>query len=342
MMMTSTMKKIFILLICVETAFIAYLLIKHPINNVAKTSIPPVERPLLKYTYKNLRSYKAVSSDIQIDKEIRAGKGFVSYLFFFKTDDGRKVSGLLNIPDKPGTFPIMVLIRGFVDPAVYTTGTGSQRVGEYFASNGFITVAPDFLGYGQSDKPVKDAFEDRFQTYTTVINLLASLKNMNMALADKGIGNITVDATRIGMWAHSNGGQIALSVAEITGFTYPLVVWAPVSKPFPYSILYYTDEFDDGGKALRKVLAQFEQNYNVEDYSPANYFDWIKAPIQLHQGISDEEVPVAWSDALNKTLTEKGVSVDYYTYPGENHNFQNGSWQTAVERSLDFIKKNIK
>jgi dipeptidyl aminopeptidase/acylaminoacyl peptidase len=115
-----------------------------------------------------------------------------------------------------------------------------------------------------------------------------------------------------------------------------------VSKPFPYSILYYTDEFDDRGKALRKALAEFEKNYNAEVYSLTNYLDWIKAPIQLHQGVSDEEVPLAWSDEFKKILAEKEKQVEYYAYPGENHNFQNGSWQTAVERSLNFIKNNIK
>jgi len=335
------MKKIFTLIIAIESALIGYLLLHPFADNQSKTTLLVPEKPLLKYTYKNLRDYKSVASDIQIDKEIKTGKDFTSYLFFFKTN-GKKVSGLLNIPDKQGMYPVMVLVRGFVDPEAYTTGTGSQRVGEYFASQGFITVSPDFLGYGQSDKPSVDAFEDRFQTYTTVIDLLSSLKSLNVAFTTKGIQNITWDENKIGMWAHSNGGQIALSVAEITGFTFPLVVWAPVSKPFPYSILYYTDEFDDRGKALRKVLAGFERNYDAEEYSLTNYFDWIKAPIQLHQGLSDESVPAVWSDSLKKTLSEKEKNIEYFTYPGENHNFQNGSWPAAVERSLEFIKKNTK
>jgi len=334
------MKKILVFLIIIEAVYIGFLLVKHPTVET-KIAPTPVPKPLLKYTYENLRNYKPEGSDIQIDSVIRKGEGFTSYLFFFRTNDGKNVSGLLNVPSKQGNFPLMVLIRGFVDPAAYKTGIGSQSVGEYFARNGYITLSPDFLGYGQSDKAATDAFEDRFLTYTTVIDLLSSLKNINSAIADKGITNVRGDTSKVGMWAHSNGGQIALSVAEMTGFTYPLVVWAPVSKPFPYSILYYTDEFDDKGKALRKVLAEFEQNYDVETYSLSNYFDWIKAPIQLHQGMNDEEVPVSWSDELKKTLTEKGVNVEYVTYPGENHNFQNGSWQTAVGRSLNFINKNL-
>ncbi len=327
------------MLVILEALAIGYLIVNKPTSPVIK--LPPILRPFLQYTYTNLKTYKPVDSPIRIDKEIRSGDEFTSYLFYFTTKDNKRVSGLINIPKKSGNFPVVVLIRGFVDPTVYVTGTGTQHVGEYFASNGFITVAPDFLGYGKSDKSSPNAFEDRFLTYTTVIDLLSSLKNINAGLSMNGISDITVDSSKVGIWAHSNGGQIALSVAEITGFTYPLVLWAPVSAPFPYSILYYTNEFDDRGKALRKALAQFEQNYDVEDYSLANYFGWIKAPIQLHQGLSDEEVPVAWSDMLNKNLTDKKIRVQYYTYPGENHNFQNGNWTTAVIRSLDFVSKNI-
>ena len=331
------MKKVLIILVLIEAVAIGFLLTKQPEENMSKPRISPTNKPLLQYTYNNLRAYKAIGSDIQIDKEIRRGDGFISYLFFFSISSGKKVSGLINIPNTSGNFPVILLIRGFVDPAIYETGVGSQRVGEYFASKGFITVSPDFLGYGQSDNPSLDALEDRFQTYTTVIDLLASVKNLNTALTRKGIKNITSNTIK-GIWAHSNGGQIALSVAEITGFSCPLVLWAPVSKPFPYSILYYTDEFDDKGKALRKILAQFEQNYNAEDYSLTNYFDWIKAPIQLHQGINDEAVPLVWSNTLKNVLIEKDKTVEYFTYPGENHNFQNGGWQKAVERSLDFVK----
>lgn len=291
-----------------------------------------VLKPLEKYTYPALRAY-APNASITIDKEIKKNDDFTSYLFFLTTTQGKKVSGLMNVPATAGAHPIALLIRGFVDPANYTTGTGTQHLGEYLATKGFVTLAPDFLGYGQSDKPSPDAFEDRFLTYTTVIDLLATVK--------KPINGIATNPAKIGIWGHSNGGQIALSVAEIMGHQFPTVVWAPVSKPFPYSILYYTDEFDDKGKALRKVLAQFETLYDVEKYSLTNYFDWINAPIQVHQGEADEAVPVAWSDALVQTLKDKKKDVEYFTYPATNHNFQSDLWSLAASRTAAFFTKDF-
>ena len=49
-------------------------------------------------------------------------------------------------------------------------------MGEYLSENGYITLAPDFLGYGGSDIESSNIFEARFQTYTTVLTLLKSIE----------------------------------------------------------------------------------------------------------------------------------------------------------------------
>jgi dipeptidyl aminopeptidase/acylaminoacyl peptidase len=261
-------------------------------------------------------------------------------MFYFYVS-GKKVSGLLNIPKKSGRLPVIVLLRGFMDPAKYTVGMGTQHDGEVFAENGYITLAPDFLGYGESDKASDNSFEDRFQTYTTTLTLLASFGNLNSVLQSNGYA-MSADTSMVGIWGHSNGGQIALSVLEISGKPYPTVLWAPVSKSFPYSILYYTDEFDDRGKALRRALSNFEENYDVEKYSLTNYLERITAPVQIDQGLIDTEVPYWWSDDLVAKLGDSGRTVEYFKYPGENHNFDQGSWSIAISRSVQFFNDKLK
>ncbi len=297
------------------------------------------EKPLDKYTIDALSGRKFASSSIEVGQELKNEKDFTSRIFYFY-DNGKKVSGLLNLPKKDGIYPIIVMYRGYIDQATYQTGDGTRRAGEVFAQKGFITVAPDFLGYGQSDMPSGNAMEERFETYTTAVTVLKSVGNLNSALDKAGL-SMRVDSSKIGIWAHSNGGQVALTTLEITGVSYPTVLWAPVSKPFPYSILYYTDDIDDHGKALRKVVADFEKDYDSELYSLTNYLDKVNAPIQLHQGSADEAVPIAWSDTLVKTLKNKGKDVSYFTYPGDDHNFTKGSWQTVVDRNIEFLKKNL-
>lgn len=274
-----------------------------------------VEKPLDKYTIERLgkREYK---SQIFIDDEISPG------VFNFHFDsDGKKVTGLAHIPAKCGKCPVIVQFRGYVDKEIYKPGVGTKRTAEVFAKNEFISLAPDGLGYGGSDNPSDDVFEERFQTYTTALNLLAGVEKWQMTNGE------------IGVWGHSNGGQIALTVLEISQKEYPTVLWAPVSKPFPYSILYYTDEAEDRGKALRKKLAEFEKDYDVELYSLTNYLDRIKAPILIQQGMADEAVPKKWTDELVRNL-----EADYVVYSGADHNLTPG-WNNVVNRDIEFFKK---
>lgn len=295
------------------------------------------EKPLDKYTFERLKETKFSESPITFGKLLKDDNFFVSYVFYFNIE-GKKASGLANIPKKEGTYPVIVMFRGYVDKEKYSIGEGTKRAGEVFAQNGFITLAPDFLGYGESASPSASSIEERFQTYTTALTLLASVGNINSSL-QRNEFNAQADTGKIGIWGHSNGGHIALSVLEITGKSYPTVLWSPVSKPFPYSILYYTDELNDRGKFLRKVLSDFEKDYDVELYSPLNYYQWLEAPIQLHQGAADELVPQKWSNELVESLEKLQKDVDYFLYPGDDHNLQPNGWSLAVERSMAFYQK---
>ena len=297
------------------------------------------EKPLDKYAFENLKKSKFPASPITLGEILNEKEDYISQMFYINFP--QKVTGLINVPKGEGIYPIIIMMRGFVPKEIYSTGIGTQRAGEFFARNGFITIALDFLGYGKSDNPSGNSIEERFQTYTTGLSLLSSLSNLDVGLNASYSGKIKADVTKVGIWGHSNGGQIALSVLEITGKNYPTVLWAPVSKPFPYSILYFTDEFDDHGKALRKVIANFENDYNIELYSPTDFYSWINAPIEIHQGESDDAVPLKWSDQLVETLNKLKKDVTYFTYPGSDHNLLPNGWGVAVQRSVDFYRQNL-
>lgn len=299
---------------------------KNPISQVKPT-------PLAKYEIERLTaSYPGIKpAQIEIGEAVKQDPKFTSYKFTIKfspdfSENLKITSGMINIPKGTGSFPIIVMFRGYVDQKTYVTGTGTLRAGEYFAQNGFITIAPDFLGYGDSDPEAGNIFESRFQTYVTAVTLLKSVDSIQ-----------GWNRKNVFIWGHSNGGQVALTALEITGANYPTVLWAPVSKPFPYSILYYTDESDDHGKLIRSELAKFEETYDVEKFSLANYLGSINAPIEIQQGTADEAVPYLWSDLLVKNLKTLDKDITYFKYAGANHNLTPG-WNTAIERSLKFFK----
>lgn len=340
------MKKIVIVLFSVAALYVGFIIAQNSDSPFEKKIAKIIEKPLEKYTFENLRKTQLQESSITLERSIEEKDAYISQMFYFNVRDlagkgDRKVSGLLNVPKVEGTYPIIMMLRGFVPRDLYETGIGTKRAGEVFASNGFITLSPDFLGYGESDNPSKDVMEERFETYTTLLTLFSSLGNLNAGLTASYSGNIKADAERVGLWGHSNGGQIALSTLAISGKKYPTVLWAPVSKPFPYSILYYTDDIEDHGKALRRVVADFEKDYDIELYSPTNFYSWINAPMQIHQGVDDEAVPFRWSDTFVEDLEKLGKDVKYFTYPNADHNLMPGGWDIAVQRSLDFYRDRL-
>ena len=328
-----------ILIILISIAFISGYILSRTINKSEKIIVPQnnavTERPLDKYSIENLSNTNINAGNFVLKGNASENDGFITNIFrySFRPDLGSSVketSGVINRPSNEkstDTSPVVILIRGYVDQKSYTSGMGSKNIGQYLAKNGYITIAPDFLGYADSDPEAGNIFESRFQTYITVISLIKTIE------ANKIPG---WDGKNIFLWGHSNGGQIAITTLEITAKNYPTVLWAPVSKPFPYSVLYYTDESDDNGKLIRTELSKFESVYNAENYSLTNYLERINSPIAIHQGTADDAVPEAWSNSLVQKLKTFNKDVTYIVHRGADHNM-NPDWKTAAQESLDFF-----
>jgi len=342
------MKKcLFFILLILISIFVYYYFFnrqKQLINPLVKQP----ERPLSAYTLTNLKKTTFAGSSINLGKKINETDDSIRQLFYFSVPQkpgekpNLKVSGVITLPKKAGSYPVIVMLRGYIPDESYQPGSGTQHAAEIFAKNGFITLAPDFLGYGESASPSVDPLEARFQTYTTALTLLSSISNLNSGLEASYAGRTTADLKKIGLWGHSNGGQIVLTALAVSGVDYPTVLWAPVSKSFPYSILYYTDEFDDQGKALRKVVADFEKDYEAADFSFTNYLNLIKAPIQIHQGTADQEVPFWWSEEFVADLKKNNINIKYLTYPGADHNMLPDQWSNVVNNTVISYKEHFK
>jgi dipeptidyl aminopeptidase/acylaminoacyl peptidase len=318
-----TLASFYYLLDDAKTSFISPLSMKQPTKTQSEYE---------KYAFPILRNKPANPAKIEIKERLSEQDEFASYLFEFTTE-GKRMTGQLNVPlgaTPSAGFPVIVMLRGFVNPEEYETGVGTRNAAAFFAAQGYVTVAPDFFGYGGSEMESSDVMTARLEKPKNIIDLLASLTTLEF-----------IDDNKVGMWAHSNGGQIALSVLEITGKSIPTSLWAPVSVSFPYSILYFTNDTDDQGKALRKVLAEFEANNDAFDFSIDRYFNWIQAPILLHHGSADEAAPIEWSETLQNSLKQLDKEVVYYRYEGADHNLR-PSWNEVVIRDLEFFNQKVK
>jgi dipeptidyl aminopeptidase/acylaminoacyl peptidase len=238
--------------------------------------------------------------------------------------DGKWVSGMINyFPEKSSLSPIIIMVRGYAEKEGYYPGSGSWKVADELAMAGFATISLDFLGYGHSDVESNDMLEARFHKVVEVLDLLEAVKQMPW-----------VDQSKIGFWAHSNGGQIVMSVLEITGVSYPTVMWAPMTQPFPDSVLSTIDK----GSPVKEALDDFMKHYDTRRYAFENYYHWINSPILIQQGTADDQVKVEWQRGVFGELGELGKQVELEIYPGADHNLK-GSWQEAVEKAIIFFKR---
>lgn len=294
-------------------------LLIEPVNKYAQLSFEALVK----------REFKA--GEIKLGSITKKEEKFSTYVFTYQSD-GRTISGMANLPVGQGQFPVIILLRGWADRQYYHIGLGTEKSANFLAENGFLTLAPDFLGYGYSDWEDQDILLARFYRPVEILNLISSLSSLPSA-----------DSNRIGLWGHSNGGQIALSVLEITGKSYPTSLWAPVSLGFPESVLTYLGTQEEVGNVVRDKIEEFLRVNDPKKFSITEYFDKIKAPFIVHQATADELIKPLWTKNLVEKLKSLGLEVDYYQYSRENHNFNRYETTGEVlrQRDLEFFKREL-
>lgn len=300
-----------------------------------KPVAPPPISDLEDYAFDRLRDKKYFAGSVSFGRVLEEDEVSLARVFYYEAE-GKKISGRMDLPRKEGYFPVVLMLRGYADKEGYFIGSGTHRVAKYFAENGFITLAPDFLGFGESAEEEEDVLLNRFRRPETILYLLASMEEIDHQL-EKIASPARFDPDRLFLWGHSNGGQIGLSVLEISRRPIPASFWAPVSKPFPESVLQYADEMSDEGKLVIDRITAFETGHDCARYSIASYWSWITAPIQIQQGTGDIYVAADDSQKLCDNLKEAGVRVDYLVYPGADHNLKQ-VWETAVARDVTFFR----
>ncbi len=58
-------------------------------------------------------------------------------------------------------------------------------------------------------------------------------------------------------------------------------------------------------------------------------------------GTGDEEVPIKFSQDLYQEVLAAGKTVEYYEYPGDNHNLSN-YFNLAMQRTIEFFDRYLK
>lgn len=237
---------------------------------------------------------------------------------------GKKISGMINYqPWKSSLSPVVIMVRGYAEKEGYYSGSGTWRVADQLAKAGYMTISLDFLGFGESGAESVDMLEARFEKVENVLDLLMIVENLAY-----------VDKNNIYLWAHSNGGQIVLSVLEISGGNYPTVLWAPMTNPFPQSVLSTIEE----GSPVKAEIERFMKYYDERRYAFENYYSWINAPVLILQGDNDSWCEVEWQEKVVGDMVRMGRKAELVVIEGADHNMA-GKWEEAVGESIKFYEE---
>lgn len=281
-----------------------------------------------------LRQREFPGGDFVIERTLPNGTNYRQFIASYQSE-GLKIYGLLTVPLAPKPekgYPAVVFVHGHIPPKQYSTTGSYPTYQAALARGGFITFKPDLRGHGQSEGEAVGAhFSEKYLVDT--LYAIAYLKKYK-----------DVDSERIGYWGHSNGGKIGLRTLVISSDIKAAVFWAGVIGSFEDMLETYNEKISflrDRNSSLVEENGLPSQNPEFwKKIDPYSYLDNIKAPIQLHHGSNDDSVPVELSLRLKGELEKLGKPVEYFEYPGDDHNIGKSSG-TAWQRTIDFFNKNL-
>jgi len=258
---------------------------------------------------------------------------YTRYAVTYRSGDLR-ISGIMNVPRGKGPFPVLVLLHGYIDPAIYNTGQGLMREQDYLAREGYVALHIDYRGHAGSD-PAPRAEQSLRLGYTVdAINAVHAVRRSTLPY---------LDGERVGFLGRSMGGGVVYNalVAQ-PGLVDAAVAFAPVSSNTVDNFNRWTrPERGDVASDIIREHGSPERNPDFwRDVSPRTFFDQITEPLLIHHGTSDDSCPYRWSRTSLRALEAAGVNARLLTYQGEEHAF-GPQWPRSMRRTVAFLDRQL-
>ena len=296
-------------------------------------------------TIQAMRSRDYPGSNIKIEQTLTSANEYNRYIASYRSDN-LKIYALLLVPKgvlpKDG-WPVIILNHGYITPEKYTPDGNYIPYADAFAKNGYLVFKPSYRGNGKSDGSPTSTFYSPDYTVDD-LNAIASIKKYKVA-----------NPSRIGVWGHSMGGAIALRdiVINVTDIK-AAVIWGGVVGSYSdimfnwqERVTYKPDAEDlmlrnKNRDLLIGIYGTPAQNPNFWNSCDPTYFlEDINVPVQIDVGLADNQVPPYFSELLYDKLKILGKTVEYYTYPGSNHDINQG-FDIAMKKTIDFFNRYLK
>ncbi len=249
--------------------------------------------------------------------------------------DGLTLYGFANLPPGDGPFPVVLVLHGYIDPAVYNTLTYTTRYADALARAGYLVIHPNYRDYPPSDS---DSGPNLFRVgyAIDVLNLVALVRQQ---AGQPGLLQ-TADPDAIGLWGHSMGGGIALRVITIG------------AEGLRAAVLYGAMSGDErqNYEHIYNVLAGHRREFEeldvplavLPEISPIYHLERIDVAVSIHHGSADTVVPPEWSADLCARFQALDKPVECVTYDGQPHTFQGAGDQLFIQNTITFFDTHLR
>lgn len=249
-------------------------------------------------------------------------------IFKLKSESGEDLYCRLFKPvdfDSTKKYPVIVyLYNGPGVQMINNTWNGQGDLWfQYMAEHGFVVFTLD--GRGSANRGL--AFEQAIFRHVGVNEMKDQMVGIDFLRSQK-----YVDASRMGLFGWSYGGFMTTSIMT----RYPDVFKAAVAGgpviDWSYYEVMYTERYMDTPQE------------NPEGYKEAgviNYIDNLKGKLLIIHGTQDPVVVWQHSLMFLKNCVDKKKQVDYFVYPGHEHNVLGKDREHLYQKITDYFMENL-
>lgn len=295
----------------------------YVIDNFSSTNTPREYRIISAVTNKKINNliFKAENPI----KDYKLGKW---NLFTIKNSEGTDLYCRLFKPvdfDSTKKYPVLVyLYNGPHSQMVTNTWmAGGELWYQYMAQKGFIVFTLDGRGTDYRGKAFSQATHRQLGT-----------KEMEDQL--KGVDYLKslpyVDGSRIGIHGWSFGGFMTTTLMTRSPGTFKVGAAGGPVIDWTYYEIMYTERYMD--------MPQ-ENKEGYEKNNLLNYVDKLKGKLLMIHGAQDPVVVLQHSVMYQKKAVDKGIQLDFYLYPGHEHNVLGKDRAHLMEKITNYFIDNL-
>lgn len=293
----------------------------YMIDNFTNSTTPREYNVINTSTKKAINFYKAENPV----KDYKLGSW---NLFTIKNNEGTDLYCRLFKPvnfDSTKKYPVLVyLYNGPHSQMVTNTWmAGGELWYQYMAEKGYMVFTLDGRGTDYRGKAFSQATHRQLGT-----------KEMEDQL--KGVDYLKslpyVDATRIGVHGWSFGGFMTTTLMTRSPGTFKVGAAGGPVIDWSYYEIMYTERYMDSPQ---------DNKDGYDKNNLLNYIDKLKGKLLMIHGAQDPVVVWQHSVMYQRKAVEKGVQLDYYLYPGHEHNVLGKDRAHLMEKITNYFIDNL-